>query len=221
MLADAPRRLEQYKLASNLVRSIQPEEAESKNSLNTRLHKKKYKHKVVDNRTGSFESRKEEKRRRRRRKQRQIQKCKEGNEVACKKLKQLEDEEEALRANSDLIRSLDRRSSRKNSDGKATQLTKEQRRELRRERKRLRKMAKRRRRLLRQQEKKKKKKKSNRSTRSISGGSGQCRTKFIDSCSWPHCNRSCPKLKNPETGKLNAPLFSPLKLNVDDMFFSF
>lgn len=207
MLADAPRRLEQYKLASNLVRSIQPDDAESKNSLNTRLHKKKYKHKVVDNRTGSFESRKEEKRRRRRRKQRQIQKCKEGNEVACKKLKQLEDEEEALRANSDLIRSLDRRSSRKNNDGKATKLTKEQRRELRRERKRLKKLAKRRRRLLRQQERKKNKKNnSNRSARSITSSSQQCRTKFIDSCSWPHCNRSCPKLKNPETGKHDTPL---------------
>ena len=30
---------------------------------------------------------------------------------------------------------------------------------------------------------------------------GQCRTKLIDNCSWPHCNRSCPKLKNPKTGK--------------------
>ena len=29
----------------------------------------------------------------------------------------------------------------------------------------------------------------------------QCRVKLIDDCSWPHCNRSCPKLKNPKTGK--------------------
>jgi hypothetical protein len=27
---------------------------------------------------------------------------------------------------------------------------------------------------------------------------------LVDTCSWPHCNRSCPKLKNPETGKLLA-----------------
>ena len=31
---------------------------------------------------------------------------------------------------------------------------------------------------------------------------GQCKPKLIDNCSWPHCNRSCPKLKNPKTGKL-------------------
>lgn len=31
--------------------------------------------------------------------------------------------------------------------------------------------------------------------------SGKCHFKLIDRCSWPHCNRSCPKLKNPDTGK--------------------
>ena len=35
---------------------------------------------------------------------------------------------------------------------------------------------------------------------------GQCKPKLIDNCSWPHCNRSCPKLKNPKTGKLKIML---------------
>jgi hypothetical protein len=31
--------------------------------------------------------------------------------------------------------------------------------------------------------------------------SSSCQLKLIDRCSWPHCNRSCPKLKNPDTGE--------------------
>lgn len=34
--------------------------------------------------------------------------------------------------------------------------------------------------------------------------SGKCHFKLIDRCSWPHCNPSCPKLKNPDTGKLSG-----------------
>lgn len=30
-----------------------------------------------------------------------------------------------------------------------------------------------------------------------------CRVHLMDSCSWPQCNRSCPRLYNPFTGKLN------------------
>ena len=41
---------------------------------------------------------------------------------------------------------------------------------------------------------------------SPSSSSGQCHFKLIDRCSWPHCNRSCPKLKNPDTGKLKLAL---------------
>ncbi len=32
-------------------------------------------------------------------------------------------------------------------------------------------------------------------------GGGQCAMKHVDNCSWPQCNRSCPKLHNPLTGK--------------------
>jgi hypothetical protein len=33
------------------------------------------------------------------------------------------------------------------------------------------------------------------------GSSGQCSMKHVDTCSWPQCNRSCPKLHNPLTGQ--------------------
>ena len=37
--------------------------------------------------------------------------------------------------------------------------------------------------------------------RSIRMGRAKCQLKHIDVCSWPQCNRSCPKLHNPLTGK--------------------
>ena len=30
---------------------------------------------------------------------------------------------------------------------------------------------------------------------------GQCKARHVDVCSWPQCNRSCPKLHNPMTGQ--------------------
>lgn len=30
---------------------------------------------------------------------------------------------------------------------------------------------------------------------------GSCRHQHIQSCTWPQCNNSCPKLQNPATGK--------------------
>lgn len=32
-----------------------------------------------------------------------------------------------------------------------------------------------------------------------------CHHALVDTCSWPQCNRSCPRLHNPFTGKLNEP----------------
>merc|ERR1712223_1176126 len=43
--------------------------------------------------------------------------------------------------------------------------------------------------------------KSYKPKKSSSQNIGQCKPKLIDDCSWPHCNRSCPKLKNPKTGE--------------------
>ena len=37
--------------------------------------------------------------------------------------------------------------------------------------------------------------------RSVTETSQKCQFKLVDSCTWPHCNPSCPKLKNPETGE--------------------
>ena len=31
----------------------------------------------------------------------------------------------------------------------------------------------------------------------------QCPQKHVDTCSWPQCNISCPKLHNPLTGEIN------------------
>ena len=180
MLADAPEKRRRHdepkKLNANLIRSI-PGSEESRNSLRT--HKRRNRnHKVTDNRTGNTAISK-----RRKRRQRQMKKCKNGNENACKKLKP--------KNNSDLIRSLDRRSSK---------LSKKERRKLRRaerrRRKKERKSLKQRRQERKERQRKQKNKKSTRHKRNV-----QCRTKYIDTCSWPHCNRSCPKLKNPETGQ--------------------
>ena len=33
-----------------------------------------------------------------------------------------------------------------------------------------------------------------------------CRHRLIDHCSWPQCNRACPRLYNPLTGKLHQPV---------------
>ena len=35
-------------------------------------------------------------------------------------------------------------------------------------------------------------------------GAGQCKARHVDVCSWPQCNRSCPKLHNPMTGETST-----------------
>ena len=129
------------------------------------MHNNNKNKQILDNRTNSVKLR-EEKRKKRRRRQRLIQKCEEGNIKACSKIKirdhnDLNDDN----LNSDLVRSLDRRSSRKNNNNgssktksKKKKLTKAERRE-RRQKRRQRKRQKRRqreKRLKRQQRKKEK-----------------------------------------------------------------
>ena len=44
-------------------------------------------------------------------------------------------------------------------------------------------------------------------TRSIQAADSappQCKARYVDTCSWPQCNRSCPKLHNPLTGGVNS-----------------
>lgn len=191
MLADAPEKKRRHerenvkKLNSNLIRlmpsssspSSSAETADSsRNSLNPHHKKRRNRnHKVTDNRTGF--SAKE------RRRHRLLRKCRDGNENACRRL-----ENQPKNNNKDLIRSLDRRSSKKEK------LSRKERRKLRRQEKRHKRRERKRQRRRKMMKKNKKNKREKRS-------SSQCRTKFIDSCSWPHCNRSCPKLKNPETGQ--------------------
>ena len=232
-----------------------------------------YKNKVID---------REERRRKRKRLQRQLQKCMNGDDDACEKLRKhhgkemFEDDplnggagKGKLKQNSDLVRSLDRRSSRKGSNKDKTSTDRRKRKSARqrnlekRRAKRLRKQKRkqqRRERKRRQREKLKKQRerqklrrrrkqnnikdeivhrnishdvtvnvpasslkdeKHHLKVRSIqqeqsflsspnksspkSSSQRQCRTKLIDNCSWPHCNRSCPKLKNPKTGKYLHP----------------
>ena len=98
-LSDAPDRTsEQYKIASNLVKSM--DDDSGSNSLNSRLNKRKRKHKVTDNRTGSV-SKRLDKWKKRRRTRKQIEKCNEGNQHACLKLKAMENNDN-FKVNSDL-----------------------------------------------------------------------------------------------------------------------
>ena len=194
MLKDDPdittnkRHSPKYKLASNLVRSI-----DTDNSLMSRPLKNRHRHRPVQgNRTGGYD--RNEKRKLRRRLQRLMHLCNEGDEKACKKYHRRQ------KSNSDLVRSLDRRSSK----NRRTKLSKKERRERRKQRKLARKQ---RRRQLRQQRKqnKRNKRKQNRKQRSIN--SNQCRTKYIDSGNCPHCSRTCPRVKQPETGEFYIDVF--------------
>merc|ERR1712062_393598 len=131
-----------YKLASNLVRSINTD-----NSLMKRHHKNRIHRPVQDNRTGSYSNNNASKTRKLRRKlQKLMEKCNEGHQKACNRLRRERSN------NGNLVRSLDRRSSVRNSG----------------ENRNRRKMAKReRRRLLRKQNRKNKKNKNRRQTRSL------------------------------------------------------
>ena len=285
MLADAPRVVFDSKLNSNHVRKIvtpmELEEEKSKNSISHRAGssiRSRQPSKVLNNRTdrrrSSKYSTRDERRRKRKRLQRRLEKCKNGNDNACEKLRKhhgkdiFEDDpihggagRGKLRRNSNLVRSLDRRSSRKNNKKdktnadrkkrktarqrnlerrRAKQLRKQKRKQQRRERKRRqREKAKKRREMRKLRLIKKEALENNNNDKShdilmkapFSTGEegkhhlkvrsvqqepsilsssrksipkksshGQCRAKLIDDCSWPHCNRSCPKLKNPKTG---------------------
>ena len=176
-----------YKLASNLVRSINTD-----NSLMKRPHKNRIHRPVQDNRTGSYSNNNNASKTRklRRKLQKLMEKCNEGHQKACNRLRRERSN------NGNLVRSLDRRSSVRSGENRnRRKLTKKERKERRKQRK----MARReRRRLLRKQNRKNKKNKNRRQTRSLK----QCRTKYIDSGDCPHCSSTCPPLKNLETGKL-------------------
>lgn len=213
----------EYKLARNLVRSMGRTDAEdalvfpnpsessaSGHHRNQIKNRRRKKHRRVDhNRTSGRQSSK------RARRHRLMKRCRDNHREACKKLQKAT---HSRRKASDLVRSLDRRSSRRSKrrlspeerrKRKARrQAQKRERRERRRAHKRL---LRERRRQQRQHFKEMdaaaaaeaaKAKAHSVKTRSVSGDpQPKCKAKLVDNCTWPHCNRSCPKLKNPETGK--------------------
>jgi hypothetical protein len=133
------------------------------------------------------------------------------------------DLEDAL-FNSDLVRTLDRRSSkqrhrrkqhgkkRKEESGEGVQAQRERRLKKQQE-----KEERRRERLLLKQQRRKEKKRLEAAQRERRAASirsiteepaTRCQYKLVDSCTWPQCNPSCPKLKNPETGEQFDKIFT-------------
>ena len=267
----AAKRVNEYKLARNLVRSIGRQDVEdalvfpassttssvtpsgrhSSGHHNTIPNRRRKKQRRIDNnRTGSRRGGGGKRGSRgntskKSRKHRLIKRCREGDSRACKKLHQESHRRHGHgssrgRKASDLVRSLDRRSSRRRGGAggrRRNRLSQEEKRkrkarkqEQKRERRERRKKHKR---LLRERRRKQRQRfkemdqaaaaakaasaTGNTSTpptptavpvhsvktRSVSEYSSQpkCKAKLVDNCSWPHCNRSCPKLKNPETGE--------------------
>ena len=114
------------------------------------------------------------------------------------------------RRNRDLVRKLEpqqqqrKRRRRRRRRQRSERISREEKKRIKRERRRrLRQLA------VRDQRRGRKQKvqsQSHVSVRSIQmrsqrgGGQPQCPQKHVDTCSWPQCNRSCPKLHNPLTG---------------------
>ena len=244
-----------YKLASNLVRSISVggQDDIARNSINSHLGHRHQRRKISSNHTSRRKDRKGAASRRRSRRKHNMRCDPESN--SCE---QVLAEEKVFR-NGDLVRSLDRRSSQRKERRKRRRKERRRRnkrkknKELRsgddksreeeeealedssrrkhnkqtggetKEERRLRKEEKRRRRRERKRRKKEKKRKrerrrrkqlartlsevgtlssdSRRRKREAPGCATSSSLRLVDSCSWPHCNPSCPRLQNPETGK--------------------
>ena len=112
------------------------------------------------------------------------------------------------RRNRDLVRSLEskKRRRRRRQRSERHKLSREERKRLRREerrrQKRLISREKKSERRLRSRQKKDARKQKSLSVRSIQMRQPQCPQKHVDTCSWPQCNFSCPKLHNPLTGEI-------------------
>lgn len=260
MLADEP--LKGYKTGSNLVRAIDAASNDdmdaTRNSISTRLQKNRepnHNNRQIELQTntrtglGSSGSGDSTRKRRKRRRMKQLkQRCRHGDSESCEKLRRMIRHETELVAeeelvdgaevfNRDLVRSLDRRSSKhrrqrrkkngkKNPESDAEELQrkrdrKTRKQEEREERRRKKKERREKRRLLKQQRRKemreKRRKLEEETEQNVTPVSSlqkrhtlkersvteepKCQIKLIESCTWPHCNPTCPKLKNPETGK--------------------
>ena len=285
MLADEP--LTTFKTGSNLVRAIDASSDmdSTRNSISTRLQKNREPNRSdrqlelkTNTRSGLgiSSSRENNRLRRKRRRMRQLkQRCRQGDSESCQKLKrmiqhqsqhepelfdedQIDLDDEIF--NSDLVRSLDRRSSkrrqrRKNNNGNKKKVETEEelkrkrdrklkKQEEKEERKRKRKERKEKRRLLKRQRRKELREKRRKLEEESSKQVGvekrhalnvekrhtlnvrsvteapTCQFKLIDSCTWPHCNPSCPKLKNPETGEILLLYFYLISIITLKVFYS-
>ncbi|CAB4056255.1 NOTUM [Lepeophtheirus salmonis] len=190
MLADAPRFIystkDRYKkVTTNLIPSVSipPTEDNSKTQSQIDLKPKRINPQLPPAKKRGKKSLSSKRKRRnrnvkRRRLRKLRQKCKRHNDAACVEF--------FKPINSEIVKSLDRRSSRRQG--------KQHRRRRRRERK------------ARRQARKLKPRSVlyNQSTGpplKTYTAHKKCLLRHVDTCSWPQCNRSCPKLRNPATGE--------------------
>ena len=197
------------------------------NSIGSQLEKRRHGRKRGDNRL-SFEN---GDRKNRRRHQRRLRERKRKCDTESNSCEESTGAIDFAPSNADFVRSLDRRSSmrnrkkrrrnrrRKNNKNRKN-LTEEEKRQ-RRERKQKRKAEEEERKLKRKERKRKLRQKRRRERRRIKQlekeqkqqhhlnvrsvadieSSSSCQIHLVDTCSWPHCNPTCPKLSNPETGQ--------------------
>jgi len=197
---------------ANLVKSS---ERVSLNSVEPRKQRHKN---IVDNRTNK---------RTKKRGRRPRRRCKYGvtleSRVRCAReenerfVRQFRRDEQTERRNRDLVRAGERPDARarrrrrkkrqRRVSGSRGEQSREQRRELRRlEKRRQRKKAEKNRtragrRLRHSGRPRLQKSLTVRSIQTLPGRPARCQQKHVDTCSWPQCNRSCPKLHNPLTGE--------------------
>ena len=220
MLADSPH---SYKLANNLVRSLrgrqddEDREENRRNSIGSHLSSRRHKKRKNKNRT------KANRHRRRHRCRTRSNKCQSPEEIEFEEMLKNGNLVRSLdRRSSANKEKKDGKKEQKDGKKGKKKLTKKERRQKRRERKReKRRQRKARQKRQRAQARKERRRlrKAQQEHRRLREGSTtttpaprvrrsatpepQCgaSTKLIDDCSWPHCNPTCPKLKNPETGQ--------------------
>ena len=228
--AELRRQQQRFRVNANLVRSIGDvpgggHQQHHSNSMNHRIRKVRHRHNITDNRTGGGggqQLRGDD--------GGVLVRCRPGDPLE-KKIRCAQEENRlhllentVERTNRDLVRSLgaaDTTAPRSNKGAAKRNQTKRRKRRRRKKRRQIHidgeeLMTKEERRLRRREErqrlkrleKKRRKEKMTkeeevevvgRRRRKRSGGT--CRSKLVDTCSWPQCNRSCPKLHNPVTGQ--------------------
>ncbi|XP_040576551.1 palmitoleoyl-protein carboxylesterase NOTUM isoform X2 [Lepeophtheirus salmonis] len=214
MLADAPRFIystkDRYKkVTTNLIPSVSipPTEDNFKNTISNRLKTQKNKSSTSSSEKRGKKSLSSKRKRRnrnvkRRRLRKLRQKCKRHNDAACVEF--------FKPINSEIVKSLDRRSSRRQGKQHVHKRKNHKKSQRKKKKKKKRRNNKRRR---RRRERKARRQARKLKPRSVlyNQSTGpplktytahkKCLLRHVDTCSWPQCNRSCPKLRNPATGE--------------------